>query len=77
MKATQPLPIQACIPVQPAFCPSGSEEIKSELEAIEGIRHVRLYPKDALVQFHFVQAFALSSALNALEQLGFNELLTT
>ena len=63
----------AKIEIQQRFCKSCSASIKKELQVIEQVENVRLYPKDSLITFNFMNAEKLSSALNVLSRLGYSE----
>lgn len=63
----------ARIEVQQSFCKNCSAYIKQELQIIEDIKNVRLYPKDSLITFNFLKADKLSSVLNTLSKLGYSE----
>ena len=63
----------AKIEVQRNFCNSCSKEIREELEQIEGIKNLRLYPKDLLITFNFRKAQHLSAILNRLSVIGYPE----
>ncbi|MDC8005877.1 hypothetical protein POV27_17620 [Aureisphaera galaxeae] len=74
MIATTP-PFLARVPIETWFCSDESVEIKTALEGLEGIERVRPFPQDKLILFHFYTSHALSCALNALGDLGFEELI--
>ncbi len=61
----------ARIPVQNLFCNFCGLSIKETLLQIENITNVYLYPNEAMIVFNFVKANELSSALNALTDLGY------
>lgn len=61
----------AKIPVQQSFCTRCSIRIRQELLEIGNITHVRLYPADSLIIFHFIKANEVADALNVLTALGF------
>lgn len=63
----------ARIEVQQGFCRNCSSCIKKELQVIENVKNVRLYPKDSLITFNFLNAEKLSAALNVLSNLGYPE----
>ncbi|GGI56424.1 hypothetical protein [Winogradskyella haliclonae] len=63
----------AKIEVQQRFCKNCSVCIKKELQVIENIKNVRLYPKESLITFNFIKADKLSAALNVLSKLGYPE----
>ncbi|SHG75553.1 hypothetical protein [Winogradskyella jejuensis] len=63
----------ARIEVQQSFCKNCSDCIKKELQVIEDVNNVRLYPKDSLITFNFFKADRLSAALNVLSRLGYPE----
>lgn len=63
----------AKIQVERRFCNNCSVCIKKELQEIETITHIRLYPKESLVTFNFIKADKLSTALNILSDIGYPE----
>ncbi|RZN84619.1 MAG: hypothetical protein EVB11_00790 [Winogradskyella sp.] len=63
----------AKIEVQQSFCNSCSVCIKKELQVIENVKNVRLYPKESLIIFNFIKADKLSAVLNVLSRLGYPE----
>lgn len=63
----------ARIQVEHPFCNNCSVCIKKELQDIEAITNVRLYPKESLVTFNFMKADKLSTALNILTDIGYPE----
>lgn len=63
----------ARIEVQQHFCKNCSVFIKKELQMIEDVKNIRLYPKDSLITFSFLKADKLSAALNTLSRLGYPE----
>ena len=63
----------ARIPIQQVFCDHCSDCIKAELQKINGISNVRLYPLESLVCFNFMTANTLSTALNSLWDIGYTE----
>ncbi|MFK7832048.1 MAG: hypothetical protein AB8B52_02115 [Winogradskyella sp.] len=63
----------AKIHVEQGFCKSCSVGIKMQLQEIEAISNVRLYPKESLVTFNFIKADKLSAALNVLSDIGYPE----
>ena len=63
----------ARIEVKQKFCKNCSASVKTELQKIEDVNHIRLYPKESLITFNFKRANKLSEALNALSNIGFQE----
>ncbi len=63
----------ARIEVQQSFCYDCSVRIKKELQEIEAITDVQLYPLESLVTFNFKRANTLSNALNVLSEIGYPE----
>ncbi len=63
----------ARIKVEHPFCNNCSVCIKKELQEIEAITNIRLYPKESLVTFNFIKADKLSTALNILSDIGYPE----
>lgn len=63
----------ARIEVEQRFCKGCSVCIKNELQKIDEINNVRLYPKESLITFNFIKANKLSSALNILSEIGYSE----
>ncbi len=63
----------ARIEVQQHFCDTCSIFIKRELQEIEEVKNIRLYPKDSLIIFNFANAYKLSVALNTLSEIGYCE----
>jgi len=63
----------ARIEVQQQFCNNCSVCIKKELQGIEEVENIRLYPKDSLITFNFAKANKLSMALNILSKMGYPE----
>lgn len=64
----------AKIEVQKSFCKRCQLKIKEELQRIEHVAHVNLYPEHALVVFSFFKANELAIALNKLSELGYPEI---
>jgi hypothetical protein len=73
MKGGNSLVSTARIEVQQSFCNGCSVCIKKELQEIEEINSVRLYPKESLITFNFMKANKLSTALNILSKIGYSE----
>lgn len=63
----------AKIEVEQHFCNTCSWCIKRELQRIDDIKNIRLYPKQSLITFNFFNAHKLSDALNVLSKIGYNE----
>ncbi|WP_299120074.1 hypothetical protein [uncultured Winogradskyella sp.] len=63
----------ARIEVQQRFCNNCSAYIKNELQEIDEVNNVRLYPKESLITFNFTNAYKLSTALNILSEIGYYE----
>lgn len=63
----------AKIEVQQSFCNNCSVCIKKELQIIEDVKNIRLYPKESLITFNFIKADKLSAVLNTLSKLGYPE----
>ncbi len=63
----------ARIEVQQRFCETCAFLIKKELQEIDDVKHIKLYPKDSLITFSFTSANKLSSALNTLSEIGYYE----
>ncbi|ULC59875.1 hypothetical protein MBM09_02580 [Flaviramulus sp. BrNp1-15] len=63
----------AKIEVQQSFCNNCSVCIKKELQGIDDVNNVRLYPKESLITFNFIKANKLSEALNVLSGIGYPE----
>ena len=63
----------ARVEVQKDLCQKCQSLIKTELQKIENIANVILYPEHALVVFSFFKANELSVALNTLSRLGYPE----
>ena len=65
--------VTARIEVQQRFCNKCSMRIKKELQKIDHINHIRLYPKESMVMFNFIKADKLSAVLNTLSEIGYPE----
>lgn len=63
----------ARIEVQQRFCKNCSVCIKEELQEIDDVKNVRLYPKESLITFNFMKANKLSEVLNRLSKIGYPE----
>ncbi|WP_400076556.1 hypothetical protein [Winogradskyella sp. R77965] len=63
----------ARIKVEQRFCNNCSVWIKNELQEIDDVNNVRLYPKESLITFNFTKAYKLSTALNILSEIGYYE----
>ena len=63
----------ARVEVQRHFCDNCANAIRHELEHLEGIKNIRLYPRDLLITFNFLKAEHLSSLLNMLSVIGYPE----
>ena len=63
----------ARIEVQDSFCDGCSKGIKKELQRINEVKNIHLYPKDALITFNFMKANHLSMVLNLLSEIGYPE----
>ena len=66
-------PSMARIEVQKSFCDGCSLCIKKELQKVNDIKNIRLYPKDSIITFNFVKANKLSTVLNVLSEIGYSE----
>lgn len=64
----------ARIEVQQNFCDACGETILYELDEIEGVSNIIVYPTNAVIVFCFSRANELSKALNILTKLGFPEI---
>ena len=64
----------AHIELQKSFCQNCSHKIRHELQKIEDIANIVLYPDSAIVVFSFFRANELSKALNVLTELGYPEI---
>ncbi len=64
----------ARIKVQQRFCDLCSANIKKELQDIDDVNNVRLYPKQSLIIFNFTKAYKLFTALNILSEIGYYEI---
>lgn len=64
----------AKIEVQQSFCKNCSKCIKKELQIVKDLKNIRLYPKDSMITFNFMEANKLSEALNILSNLGYPEM---
>jgi len=73
MLAGKNVAITARIEVQQRFCDGCSVCIKNELQEIDDINNVRLYPKESLITFNFTKAYKLSTVLNRLSEIGYYE----
>lgn len=63
----------ARVEVQQGFCDNCSVCIKKELQEIDEVKNVRLYPKESLITFNFMRANKLSAVLNILSDIGYPE----
>lgn len=63
----------ARVEVQQGFCDNCSVCIKKELQEIDEVNNVRLYPKESLITFNFMRANKLSAVLNMLSDIGYPE----
>lgn len=63
----------ARIEVERSFCETCSKVIRQELESLDGIKNLRLYPRDLMITFNFYKAQDLSTLLNKLSFLGYPE----
>ena len=50
-----------------------SKVIRQELVSLDGIKNLRLYPRDLMITFNFYKAQDLSTLLNKLSFLGYPE----
>jgi len=64
----------ARVEVQKSFCKRCQLAIKAELQKIENIASVNLYPEHTMVVFSFFRANELAVALNTLSDLGYPEI---
>ncbi|WP_343488326.1 hypothetical protein [Allomuricauda sp. d1] len=64
----------AKIEVQKSFCRRCQFKIKEELQKIEDIADINLYPEYAMVIFSFFRANELAVALNTLTEMGYPEI---
>jgi hypothetical protein len=64
----------ARIEVQNSFCIRCAGSIRQELQKIEDIANINLYPDNAMVVFSFFRARELANALNILTELGYPEI---
>lgn len=72
MKTATPRNV-AKIEVQRSFCTRCQLRIKEELQKIEDIANVNLYPEYAMIVFSFFRANELAIALNKLTEMGYPE----
>jgi len=63
----------ARIEVQKSFCNGCLVSIKKELQEVEQIMNISLYPKHSLITFSFMKADKLSEVLNVLSKIGYPE----
>ncbi len=63
----------AKIEVQKSFCKRCQLKIKEELQKIEDIANVNLYPEYTMIVFSFFRANELALALNKLTEMGYPE----
>lgn len=66
-------PNMARLEVQQRFCENCSSCIKKELQRIDTVNNIRLFPKDSLIVFNFKKAIDLSNVLNTLSDIGYPE----
>lgn len=63
----------ARIEVQDSFCDVCSIGIKKELQEINDVKNIHLYPKESLITFNFLRVNNLSTVLNVLTEIGYPE----
>jgi len=64
----------ARIEVQDSFCDVCSIGIKKELQEINDVKNIHLYPKESLITFNFMKVNNLSTVLNVLTEIGYPEI---
>lgn len=70
----QPQVSFAKLVVQPDLSEGCSATIKNTLQNIHQLQNIRIFPKDNLITFHFRSVNSLSTALNALTDIGYDEI---
>ena len=73
MRLLQETSSTARIEVQRPFCKTCSSCIHRELQKIEHIDNIKLYPKDSIIAFNFTSVNQVSTVRNLLSDIGYYE----